>query len=281
MVHCTIHLLSLQPGYAKNEIASRFAHTDGQHGPKVLIAGVPHGWIHKAHNHDVDLLLGHEWHLFILTNSASEAPQLGEGMLAHLAIDITVPEDQWKQLVQDNLSTPAAWHSAPQLPADWTEARTGELQIPMHQRADQSMERPDAGTLQLDEPMAKLLSEALPRGVRQQPVSLFNLFKYRDGDSSVHDQYMRDFAENFGDSAGARVKFMGPVRSRVTECGQSDGQRSENLWQDANLVHYDSIYHYAYMLSTEVYQKLNKDKVRGLEDTCIMVVSEVEMSYGA
>lgn len=278
MAHCTVHLLSLQPGHARSEITSRFARTDGQDGSEVLIAGVPHGWTHKPHKHNVDLLLGHEWHLFILTNSTSEAPQLDEGIVAHIAVDIMVPEEQWKQLISDKSTTPAASHS--HLPAEWTEARTGELQIPTHHRADLSTERPDAGTLKLDEPMAKFLSEALPREVRQQPVSLFNLFKYRDGDSSVHDQYMRDFAENFGDSAGARVKFMGPVRSSVAECGKSDAQQPQTLWQDANLVHYDSIYHYAYMLSTEVYQQLNRDKVRGLEDTCIMVVSEVEMSCG-
>lgn len=228
----------------------------------------------------MDLLLGHEWHLFILTNSVSEAPQLDESIVAHIAVDVAVPEERWKQLVQDKSTTPAAWHSAPQFPPDWTKARTGELQVPTQHRAEQSVGRPDAGTLEMDEPMAKFLSEALPREVHQQPVSLFNLFKYRDGDSSVHDQYLRDFAQSFGDSAGARVKFMGPVRSSIAECGQRDGQRSEIVWQDANLVHYDSIYHYAYMLSTEVYQRLNIDKVRGLEDTCIMVVSEVEMSCG-
>jgi hypothetical protein len=30
------------------------------------------------------------------------------------------------------------------------------------------------------------------------------------------------------------------------------------------------------MLSTDTYQELNKDKVRGLEDTCILLVSEDE-----
>lgn len=30
------------------------------------------------------------------------------------------------------------------------------------------------------------------------------------------------------------------------------------------------------MLSTDVCQRLNKDKVRGLEDMCILLVSEVE-----
>ena len=81
---------------------------------------------------------------------------------------------------------------------------------------------------------------------------------------------------------------MGPVGSLVlddTGGRQGQWQRGEDAgsgcWQEANLTHYDSIFHYAYMLSTDVYQRLNRDKVRGLEDTCILLVSEVELLNGA
>jgi hypothetical protein len=84
--------------------------------------------------------------------------------------------------------------------------------------------------------MARFLSTALPGAKASGPVSLFNLFKYRSGDPSVHDKYMGDFKRKFGDSVGAKVKFMGPVKT----------------------------------------QGLNKDKVSGLEDTCILLVSEGE-----
>lgn len=43
-------------------------------------------------------------------------------------------------------------------------------------------------------------------------------------------------------------------------------------------MQYDSIWHYAYMLSTVVYQELNVQKVEGLVDTCILCVSEVELA---
>lgn len=132
--------------------------------------------------------------------------------------------------------------------------------------------------------MANSLSTALPEQVRQKPVSLLNLFAYRNNDSAIHEQYMQDFKRSFGDSAGAHVKFMGPV-GQVSTAGtgdslgpQSHGDGGSGGWQEANLTHYDSIVHYAYMLSTDVYQRLNKDKVRGLEDTCILLVSEVELS---
>jgi hypothetical protein len=45
-------------------------------------------------------------------------------------------------------------------------------------------------------------------------VSLFNLFKYAGGDASIQDRYMGDSKRSFGDSAGARVKSMGPVKSQ-------------------------------------------------------------------
>jgi hypothetical protein len=136
--------------------------------------------------------------------------------------------------------------------------------------------------------MVEFLSSALPNNVRNRPVSLFNLFMYTDGDSSIHDKYMRDFEKGFGNSAGAYVKFMGPVLSQLRDGQDSKGQadvesETENSpngcgWQDVDLVHYDTIYHYVYMLSTGLYQQLNEDKVRGLEDTCILLVSEDELS---
>jgi hypothetical protein len=112
-------------------------------------------------------------------------------------------------------------------------------------------------------------------------VSLFNLFKYAGGDASIHDRYMGDSKRSFGDSTGARVKFVGPVKSqfRGKENGQTAGGGDSIAgggWQETNLTHDDSIYHYAHMLSTDTYQELNKDKVRGLEDTCILLVSEGE-----
>lgn len=282
MVDCTIHLVSLQSGHSPNEIVSQFTGAEGNNGSSVLIAGVPHGWVHKPHSYDVDILLGHDWHLFVLTTALSKAFKLDTSVISHITVDVTISDEHRKQLEQNRSAPPTAQSSTPRLPEEWIQSDTQELRIPERYQTDEmAKELPAAGALKLDASMTKFLSETLPEQVRQQPVSLFNLFKYRGGDSSVHDQYMGDFKKNFGDSAGAAVKFMGPVKSGPRDIGQGEGQRSNSVWQDANLVHYDSIYHYAYMLSTDVYQRLNKDKVRGLEDTCILMVSEFEMFRGA
>ena len=271
-MNCTIHLLSLNPHVAANAVVSQLRSNANQ---KILIAGIPHGWVHKPHKLNANELLAHEWHLFVLTAAPSEPFELGSDVKAHITINVAVPEAQWTQIVQPATDTSP---STPQLPQEWVEQATGDLYIPKDHVSGQTTANPAAGVLKLDTPMADFLSTALPKTVRQKPVSLFNLFRYKDGNSAIHKQYMQDFKRSFGDSAGAYVKFMGPVGPLISGADQSREQQHEEVsWQEANLTHYDGIFHYAYMLSTDVYQELNKDKVRGLEDTCILLVSEVEV----
>lgn len=277
MVECTIHLFSLTPGIVSDEVASQLRANKDQ---KILITGVPHGWVHRPHKLNVKELLSHDWDLFVLTTSSPQPLQLQEGVEAHVHINVTIPEEQWNLIVEPTSNKP---HNIPQLPLEWLEHSTGDLRIPQEHIASQTTPSPAPGTLVLDPPMAHFLSTALPEPVRQEPVSLFNLFRYRNNDPAIHEQYMQDFKRSFGDSAGAYVKFMGPVRPLVIDgTGKGQGKQHEDGgggWQEANLTHYDSIFHYAYMLSTDVYQRLNEDKVRGLEDTCILLVSEVEIQH--
>lgn len=274
MVDCTIHLLSLKASLSANQVVSQLK-ANADHN--ILIAGVPHGWVHKPHKLDVDKLLSHEWHLFLLTSASLGSIQhVDSSVEAHVRINVSVPEEQWKHLATK--STPDQQHTTPQLPAEWIDQSTGNLSIPNKRINDQPTSTPAPGVLALDPPMAAFLSTALPKKAAQKPVSLFNLFKYRDNDSRIHEQYMQDFKRSFGDSAGAHIKFMGPVVISAF-VDERPEQGRDGGWQEANLTHYDSVFHYAYMLSTDVYQGLNKDKVRGLEDTCILLVSEVELLH--
>lgn len=278
MVDCTVHLFSLAAGTAPDQVVSRLRVNANQ---KILIAGIPHGWVHKPHKLDVNELLSHDWHVFVLTTTSPGPLQPDPGVEAHIMINVAIPKEQWIQLVNPTSNEP---HSIPQLPPEWLERSTKALHIPNEHNTPQTKPNPPPGTLILDPQMSYFLSTALPHPVQQKPVSLFNLFKYKDNDSTIHEQYMQDFKRSFGDSAGAYVKFMGPVGPMVTD-GTGESQEPQQQggasdgWQEANLTHYDSIFHYAYMLSTDVYQGLNKDKVRGLEDTCILLVSEVEMLH--
>jgi hypothetical protein len=310
---CTVHLFSLKPGLypGAGEVIAQVANQDKV---EILLSGIPHGWIHKPHHQDVDRLLSHDWHLFLLTETETESseaaaaaftpswPLPADAVTAHITARIAIPCDQYDRLEadvarerardlrrnsdsdSDDASSELRSSSSHQLPSEWAEPGTPLRRIPENciDRSNPSCqattERPaPPGTLRLDPATAHFLSTALPDGPTQQgPVSLFNLFKYRNGDPAVHDKYMGDFKREFGDGAGgARVKFMGPLESHSEE-KEEEGVGSLDGWQEANLTQYESIYHYAYMLSTDAYQRLNKHKVRGLEDTCILLVSEGE-----
>ena len=95
-----------------------------------------------------------------------------------------------------------------------------------------------------------------------------------DGDPSIHQHYMQGFKDKFGPTAGATMRYMGPLRSEIVTYGPD---KHDMGWQDANLVQYDSLWRYAYIVSTDVYQELNQEKMAGLENTCMLLISEVEV----
>ncbi|KAK3714187.1 hypothetical protein LTR37_007989 [Vermiconidia calcicola] len=292
---CTAHLIALVPGVTPQEFIKDLTNNSTSGSRPYILKGVPHGWVHFPHKHNLDRLLAHKWNVFLLTER-SELPDVVQDIVAaHLWVELSITNTQYEDLISHIETPPQPMPSTPSLPSDWNGASGDGGFIPLNAiTTQQNIVAPlRPGELKLDTTMADFLTKALPEGVRNKPVSLFNLFKYpKDGDSSVHDHYMEGFKEKFGDAAGARVKFMGPVHSAIhytssTEEEEGTGPSMETAngsaaverkaWHDANLVQYDSIWHYAYMLSTGVYQELNQEKMEGLVDTCILFVSEVEM----
>lgn len=258
-----VYLLQLKPGNTSRHVSASLTHA--------LITGVPHGWVHPPLERERDVLAGHPWDLFVAL-PCSGAESLDEGLPAAVrqlcddvfCVTVRLPATQYEALRTKQGSAPRPSDRTPPLPQEWQQDR-----IP---RSAVVEDRPGIGpgTLRLDRTKALFLSSALPEKVADKPVSLFNLFKYKHGDRRTHDDYMEGFKKKFGDAAGATVQFMGPVTGR-------EGKAVEGGWDDANLVQYDRLWHYAYMLSTDVYQELNKQKVAGLEDTCILIASEAEL----
>ena len=273
MVQCTLSLIALHPGDAASDFL-----TKAGSGIR-LITGVPHGWVLQPHSRESKSLVGREWDLFVLTEASDQAFETAvqNFAAAYVKATVSIPAAQYDDLLANvnKKATPAK--ETPPLPKEFSDGKTG--QVPKQHILPAKDGPLEPGELKLYEPMATFLSSALPATVRDKPVSLFNLFKYRNGDPNVHEHYMQGFKEKFGPAAGAQLKFMGPVVSQpeYVEGLQTESRDAKMGWQDANIVQYDSIWHYVYMLSTDVYQELNKEKVRGLEDTCILLVSEIEL----
>ena len=292
---CTIHLIALVPGVTPQDFIKDLTNNSASGSRPYILKGIPHGWVHQPHHNNLESLLAHKWGVFLLTERSSELPDVVQDIVAaHLWVEVAIPNTQHEALISHIGTPPQPMPSTPSLPSDWSRASgDGGLIPPDAITTQQNIVAPlRAGELKLDTTMAEFLTKTLPEDVRNKPISLFNLFRYpSDGDSSVHDHYMEGFKEKFGDAAGARVKFMGPVHSAIHYTSSSEveeeqagsstetanGSAIEKAWHDANLVQYDSIWHYAYMLSTDVYQELNREKMQGLVDTCILCVSEMEM----
>lgn len=280
MANCVIHLLNLA---STTSIGAFVKSLDTEAQKSILIKGKPHGWVHEPRGLNLKQLTPNSgnrdvWDLFLLTTISFPTHALSRHseVSAHLSVSISVPESQFIELTSRATSNarPAPAQETPPLPAKWFKS-PGQGTIPLEEMVSVKQEPLRSGELLLHPPMVEYLSTALPSNIANEPVCYFNLFKYRNGDRSVHDAYMEGFKQNFGSAAGAGVLFMGPVEGAL----QVDGKEQEGRWDDANLVQYDSVWHYAYMLSTEVYQKLNKQKMDGLADTCILLVSEIELMH--
>lgn len=275
MVDCTFYFLSLPLHVSAAGFLGKVS------SDVVLISGVPHGWVLEPHSVDAKSLLNHKWNLFILTRSSTEAVDLAakDQEVKLVKGGVSIPQAQYDQLLADINKPATPSKDTPLLPREWNNGQTGR--VPDRHVLPAKAGPLAPGELKLYDPTASFLSTTLTDAVRDKPVSLFNLFKYRNGDPSVHEHYMQGFKEKFGPAAGAQLKFMGPVcsqpRSVDPQKPSSESVESEMSWQDANIVQYDSIWHYAYMLSTDVYQELNKEKIEGLDDTCILLISEVEL----
>jgi hypothetical protein len=249
-IDCNIHLVALNEDLPSQRFLELLVAGGGS--KKCIIEGRLHGWVHPPLANYTKQLRGHDWDLFLLTNQdVTRFPeQVVASIKAHVMIRVTIPNSEYEDLKNSISTTPSPNVETPPLPKGW--GQDGGIPESTITTAERSG---NAGELKLDSSMADFLSSTLPSTVRDKPVSLFNLFKYPKGDQSVHDAYMDGFKEKFGGAAGAIVKFMGPVRGGLEYSAQSSTDLQEvdkGLWKHANLVQYDSIWHYAYMLSTDI-----------------------------
>jgi uncharacterized protein (DUF1330 family) len=101
-------------------------------------------------------------------------------------------------------------------------------------------------------------------------VSIFNLLAYHDGKREVYIQYIDAFGASVGKAAGSEAKIIGHVTSYPST---PDGEKE---WEDAAIVHYPSIHHFADLVASEEYQNPGaKYKAGSIKDTCILCLTEL------
>lgn len=101
------------------------------------------------------------------------------------------------------------------------------------------------------------------------PISMLNLLAFHRGQKESYLEYGKAFAESIGSRHGGQAKIVGNVIAK-------DG--AERAWDEIALAHYPSITHFANMLASEDYQKVNKrHRIRALKDTCILCTTEIAL----
>lgn len=198
-----IHLIAVDASTGVRALLDHFSHGS------LLLKGCPHGWVHRPHRLDKEQLLAHSWDLFLLTREASLPVSTHRLLAAHLSVKVFLPKAQCEQLRSQAGSPPTASANTPPLPQDWVSAG-----IPLAAIVDTKHSALEPGEWRLDSSMATFLATAFPATIANAPVSLLNRFKYR-GSSAIHDDYMEDFKQHFGDAAGATVQCMGPVAGEL------------------------------------------------------------------
>ncbi|KAL2119930.1 hypothetical protein VTJ04DRAFT_6891 [Mycothermus thermophilus] len=128
-----------------------------------------------------------------------------------------------------------------------------------------------------------LSSSSRGAAVRDRPVSMLNLLKFRPG-KETHESYKRygeEFSKRVGAKYGGRVKIVGRVvgSPAVPDGEQKDGgvgTADEDGWHEIAWVHYPSARHFAAMAASEEYKQVNLEhRVKALEDTFILCCQEV------
>ncbi|KAL2112401.1 hypothetical protein VUR80DRAFT_7756 [Thermomyces stellatus] len=110
----------------------------------------------------------------------------------------------------------------------------------------------------------------LPEPAQRHPVSMLNLLSFNPGKKRQYQAYGREFSQRVGSAFGGRVK----VAARVVE---GEGQAKDEGWDEIAFVHYPTLSHFAGMLASEEYQKVNQEyRLGALKDTFILCVVELD-----
>lgn len=251
---CTVHLLHLS-----GSIPDFLAQLTERLKDAPLVVSRVIRWIIRPSTIDVSPLLDHPWDVLLVLPGDGGLPQelrSSKSIRQIFSLQTGIPSSLVKNFQEANakLLKPEK-ADVPSL--------TGALENPRIAASAQNLEL----SPELRAWFPTWEGNAAPSG--KGAISMLNLLTFKPG---MHDEYLKygkAFGESIGKRRGGTAKLVGKI------VGDKGGKRE---WDEFALAHYPSIRHFADMIASEDYQAVNhRHRVPSLQDTCILMTSELEV----
>lgn len=278
MALITFHLLAIKPSMDSEPFTSKLRSLTGLKRP--FWVGQVHHWLHEPHL-SANALLGTEQHIinwnYLLIGKQDIPDELKTHLLKHWSITANVPDGMAspQAKIQSLVAQPA-----PTLPSGWSAedhagldiaTAPGDLAFTLEKRS-----RPLGSARSGD---GKTLREFVREfGISHPgPVIVFNLLSYLPDKRPIYiDGYIGGFGKTIGPMYGGDAIQFGFGATEWTS--QFDEPTQEDGWEDAALVWYPSIWHFAKMIDDAEYAELDrKFKPTSLRDNPLLCCTEIEL----
>lgn len=252
MSRCTFYLLSI------NGSASDFKASLSTIPNKPLYVGKVHRWVVPLKIYSLGPQGQAPWDVFLFFSGSIELPEQTKALLkAEWRLEAEAPSPMLDAVPTTNQRlSHLKPEDIPPLTGGWE--HVPKVDLDRHQEMAYSPELQEW-----------VRSFGAQEG--KNAVSMFNLLSYHEGKREVFMQYVAAFGATLGKAVGSEALIIGGVK----RC--SSTPYGEKQWEDAALVHYPSIYHFAELVASDEYQKLDAEyKVGTIKDTGILCLTELE-----
>ncbi|KAF2254098.1 hypothetical protein BU26DRAFT_516338 [Trematosphaeria pertusa] len=259
---CTLHLLALHPS-TPNPLQNFLSTLQSSNVFPLVISRVIR-WIILPETFSTEHLLARNvhWDLLVILPSTSPLPKPLQNLIQHhWTVTAGIPSRLLQDFAAKNRSllhpdpaTVPKLSGALKKPKTTDSAQDLELSTPLSHWIRAFHSSPDNA----------------PEGTGA--VSMLNLLSFKPDMKSSYLEYGKAFTTSIGKNRGGNAKLVGSV----TEVNGVKKGHGEECWDEIALAHYPSILHFADMLASEDYQRVNREcRMPALRDTCILMTSEV------
>lgn len=276
MATVTFHLVSLGSADSDSFVSSLRALPESQ---RPLWLGQVHHWLHEPQI-SAAALLGTGSHIkkweYILVSENDLPAEVESQLSARWSITADSPEDMPSLLTKQSRSAQAA----PSLPGGWSpEDHSGldasvapqglHFSLDLRSRTLGAAQSTDGKTVR---DFVREFGTAHPG-----PVIMFNLLSYLPEGRPIYlGGYIGGFMKEIGPMYGGEALQF--ASGATAWSSQADEQSQDGVWEDAALVWYPSLWHFAKMVDDPVYIDLDrKFKPVSLRDNPLACCTEIEL----